>query len=254
MRRAEIRRILRTQRSATVEELCSLLKASPATIRRDLAALEENAEIERSHGGAVVPLLRSAEQNFAQRESRDAAEKQAIAAAILPLIEAGSTLFLNDGSTVMAIAKAIVEAGIEVFVATPAVNVAAKLAESDAVTACLLGGFVRQSSLATSGPFAEAMAAQINADLAIISPDALHPERGITFINAEDAALARRMAAQSRHVTVAATSAKLLSVARVGSIPLTAVSRLVLGCHIQDVPQAIADCGAEILAVRSLPQ
>ncbi|WP_081852812.1 DeoR/GlpR family DNA-binding transcription regulator [Bosea sp. 117] len=248
VRRAEIRRILRTQQAATVEELCALLNASPATIRRDLAALEQNEELERSRGGAVVPLLREAEQNFAQREARDAAEKQAIAEAAVPLLVPGSTLFLNDGSTVMAIAKVIVESGIELFVATPAVNVAATLSESPEVTACLLGGFVRQTSLATSGPFAEAMAAQINADLAIISPDGVHPEQGLTFMNAQDAALARRMAEQSRRVLVVATRPKLMSVARVSGLPLGRAHQLMVGCPLGEVPQGMREAGIDIVS------
>lgn len=248
VRRAEIRRILRTQQAATVEELCEMLHASPATIRRDLAALEKNEELERSHGGAVVPLLREAEQNFAQREARDAAEKRAIAEAVVPLLIPGSTLFLNDGSTVMAIAKVIVESGIELFVATPAINVASTLAESPTVTACLLGGFVRQTSLATAGPFAEAMAAQINADLAIISPDGLHPEQGLTFVNAQDAALARRLAEQSRRTTIVATRSKLMAVTRVKGFGIDMADRLVVGCERADVPAGLRDIGLEIVS------
>ncbi len=248
VRRAEIRRILRSQKSATVEELCALLQASPATIRRDLAALADNDELERSHGGAVVPLLREAEQNFAQRESIDAEEKQAIAEAVLPLLAPGSTLFLNDGSTVMAIAKLIVESEIELFVATPAVNVAAKLSESRFVTACLLGGFVRQTSLATSGPFAEAMAAQINADLAIISPDGLHPEHGLTFLNAEDAALAKRMVAQSRKIAAVATVPKLMSVKRVAGVAWANIDHLVCGCSRAEIPTALTESGVNIIS------
>lgn len=247
VRRAEIRRILRTRQAATVDELCALLGASPATIRRDLAVLEKGEELKRSHGGAVVPLLRPAEQNFAQREAIDASEKQAIAEAVAPMLAPGSTLFLNDGSTVMAIAKAIVASGIELFVATPAVNVASTLSENPAVTVCLLGGFVRRTSLATSGPFAEAMAAQINADLAIISPDGFHPEQGATFFNAQDAALARRLGEQSRRVMIVATKPKLMSVARVGGIVPGEVDQLLVGCPLADVPSALRQSGVEIL-------
>jgi DeoR/GlpR family transcriptional regulator of sugar metabolism len=231
-----------------VEELCRLVNASPATIRRDLLALESNEELERSHGGAVVPLLREAEQNFAQREALDAEEKRAIAEALVPLLVSGSTLFLNDGSTVMAIAKAIVASGIDLFIATPAVNVSATLAESPAVTACLLGGFVRQTSLATSGPFAEAMAGQINADIAVLSPDGLHPEQGMTFINAQDAALARRMAEQSRHVVAVATRSKMMSVARVGGIPISRIDQMVAGCPLVDVPEGLRQSGLDIIS------
>lgn len=225
-----------------------MLNASPATIRRDLAALEGNDGLERSRGGAVVPLLREAEQNFAQRESLDADEKQAIADALVPRLVPASTLFLNDGSTVMAIARTIVGSGLEFFIATPAVNVAATLAESSSVTACLLGGFVRQTSLATSGPFAEAMAGQINADLAILSPDGLHPEQGLTFVNAQDAALARRMAEQARRVVVVATRAKMMSVARVGGLPMDSLHQLVVGCPVEDVPPQLRQSGIEIIS------
>lgn len=248
MRQAEIRRLLRTRQSVTVEELCTLMNASPATIRRDLVALERNDELERSRGGAVAPLLREAEQNFAQREAIDAEEKRAIAEALIPTLSQGSTLFMNDGSTVMAIAKLIVESGMELFIATPAVNVAATLAESASVTACLLGGFVRQKSLATSGPFAEAMASQINADLAVLSPDGLHPEQGMTFINAQDAALARRMAEQSRRVVAVATRSKMMSVARVGGISIDNIDQLIVGCPLSEVPSDLCDGGPDIIS------
>lgn len=44
----------RTGRMVTVQELCDSLYASPATIRRDLAALESYNLITRTHGGAVL--------------------------------------------------------------------------------------------------------------------------------------------------------------------------------------------------------
>src|SRR5262245_62328736 len=175
-RRADLRRLMLAHETASVEELCAMLAASPATIRRDLAALEAEGALARTHGGAALQVARMADQDFAQRELQDVEEKQRIAEATVRLVPTGSTIFMNDGSTVMAVAKAIVSAGIEVFVATPAVNVAMKLAESATVTSCLLGGFMRTTSLATSGHFTEAMAAQINADFAIISTDAVSVE------------------------------------------------------------------------------
>lgn len=240
VRHAEIRRILRTKQAATVEELCNLLGASPATIRRDLIALEKSDGLERSRGGAALPSLREAEQNFARREAREAEEKISIAEAVVSRLAPGSALFLNDGSTVMAVAKVIVERNIEFFVATPAINVASTLTASPKITACLLGGFVRATSLATSGPFAETMVSQINADVAIISPDGLHPEQGLTFANAHDASLARRMADQSRHVMVVATRSKLMSVSRVTGLPINRVHELVVGCPLADVPLPIS--------------
>jgi DeoR/GlpR family transcriptional regulator of sugar metabolism len=226
-RQAEIRRLLLTQEEASIEDLARRLGASPATIRRDLDLLETEAPIERTHGGARIRPIRQAEQDFAARESQDILEKQAIAAAVMRLITPRSTIFLNDGSTIMAIAKAILAAGIEVFAATPAVNVATKLSEGDGVTSCLLGGIVRQSSLATAGPFTDSMAAQINADLAIISPDGIHAESGATFIHPQDAALARRMSERSEKTIVVATASKLQKRERINALGVTAIHTLV---------------------------
>jgi DeoR/GlpR family transcriptional regulator of sugar metabolism len=226
-RQAEIRRILLTQEEASIDDLVQRLRASPATIRRDLDLLETEAPIERTHGGARIRPIRQAEQNFAARESQDIHEKQAIAAAVLEMITPRSTVFLNDGSTIMAIAKAILGEGIEVFVATPAVNVASKLSEGSGVTSCLLGGIVRQTSLATAGPFTDSMAAQINADLAIISPDGIHASAGATFVHPQDAALARRMSERSAKTIVVATASKLQRRERINALAPSEIDTLV---------------------------
>jgi len=52
LRRRALERELSIRGAASVAELCKLLGASPATIRRDLAALEEEGIIKRGYGGA----------------------------------------------------------------------------------------------------------------------------------------------------------------------------------------------------------
>ncbi len=250
-RRSEIRKLLMARETLSVDELCDLLQASPATIRRDLAHLQDSLGIERTHGGAAMQSVRPAEQNFAYRESLDAEEKRAIADAALAAIPPGSTVFMNDGSSIMAIAKAIVAAGIEVFVATPAVNVATKLAENPKATVCLLGGFVRQTSLATSGPFAEAMAAQINADLAFISPDGLGAQTGLTFTHTHDAALAKCMAGRAQRVIAIAVAAKLARTERISALPLSAVSEIITGCGDTAILQNLRHSGAKLTLVQA---
>jgi DeoR/GlpR family transcriptional regulator of sugar metabolism len=234
----------------SVDELCDLVQASPATIRRDLAHLQDSLGIERTHGGAAMQALRPAEQNFAYRESQDMDEKRGIAAAALAAIPAGSTIFMNDGSSIMAIAKAIVAAGIEVFVATPAVNVATKLSENPKATVCLLGGFVRQTSLATSGPFAEAMAAQINADIAFISPDGLTADAGLSFTHAADAALAKCMASRAQHVVAIAVASKLTRTERIAALPAAAVHEVITGCSDESVLQGLRRRGVKLTQVQ----
>src|SRR5262245_8238092 len=248
-RQGEIKRLLLAHGALSVEELCALVSASPASIRRDLAHLQSSVGIARTHGGAAMQSVRPAEQNFAYRESQDVEEKRAIAEAALTLITPGSTIFMNDGSSIMAIAKAIVASGIELFVATPAVNVATTLSENPKATVCLLGGFLRQTSLATSGPFAEAMTAQINADLALISPDGLSAEGGLTFGNASDAALARCMADRAGRTIAIAVAAKLRQTERIGALPLSAIDEIITGCQDSVLLNTLRKRGAKLTLV-----
>src|SRR5208282_697899 len=79
-RRFRIRELLSRERTVTASELIRTLGVTAATIRRDLAVLEQEGVLERSHGGAVS---RTSSTNFQPsyealgRSNR--AEKQAIA-------------------------------------------------------------------------------------------------------------------------------------------------------------------------------
>ena len=46
-RQKDILRLLQERKSMTVKELCAVLYASPATVRRDLAALEQIGLLQR---------------------------------------------------------------------------------------------------------------------------------------------------------------------------------------------------------------
>jgi DeoR/GlpR family transcriptional regulator of sugar metabolism len=59
------------------------------------------------------------------------------------------------------------------------------------------------------------MAAQINADIALISPDGVSATHGISFAHADDAALAHKLIAQARCTAVVATAAKFQRIGRI---------------------------------------
>ena len=93
-RRRAIQRALTAHGVLSVEELCRLVQASPATVRRDLAELEREQVVERSFGGAALKVERPAEQAFAVREEQETAGKHQIAAAVLTSIPLGATTAL----------------------------------------------------------------------------------------------------------------------------------------------------------------
>ena len=99
-RQEEILEILNSKKSATVEELASELFVSGATIRRDLATMEQKGLLKRSHGGAILFHSSAEESPFAIREQENTAAKRAIAALAFGLLKNGDTVFLDSSSTV----------------------------------------------------------------------------------------------------------------------------------------------------------
>ena len=91
----------------TYRELEALLDASPATIRRDLARLEDAGSIVRVHGGAKLtegpraPVLQLAGTPFDQSINRNMAAKRAIGAAAAARCEPGEGVMIDGGTTTL---------------------------------------------------------------------------------------------------------------------------------------------------------
>ncbi len=247
LRRRTLEREISVRGVASVSELCTLLGASPATIRRDLAALEKEGSIKRGYGGAAARSIRPAEEALAVREHKHVDAKRAIARTTVQLIGPGETLFLNDGSTILALARELAASRIEVFVATPAVNLPSILVANPAISICLLGGFIRATSLATGGPFAERMVEQINADLAIMSCDAFDTTNGMCFTNAEDAALACKMTTKAKRRIALVHSEKFNWRARISAVPLNDIDVLVTERLSPDLIAELQRAGIEVI-------
>ena len=106
---AQILALMAEKRTATVQELCEALNASESTIRRDLNELDRLGKVNKVHGGATLPdsQFRADEPTMAAKESLAVAEKRAIANAAAALITAEDFVYLDAGSTTLALARAI---------------------------------------------------------------------------------------------------------------------------------------------------
>jgi len=226
-RRRALRRKIAEHGEVSVNELCGLLNASAATIRRDLAILAQEGKVKRGYGGASVPSMRPAEEDLAIRAQKFVSEKQAMARVAIEFIEPGNTIFLSDGSTMLALARDIALVEFELFVATPAANISEILVSNPNITVCLLGGFVRQTSHATGGHFTEAMVDQINADLVIASCDALSLSDGMCYNHSLDAALTKKMFAKASRSMTVVNHAKIDTKARICGVPFTDIDIIV---------------------------
>lgn len=246
-RRLAIQRQALLDGTVTVETLARTLDVSVATIRRDLTSLEEEGLVRRTHGGAVFHPPRGADQAMDLREQIDPEAKARIARTAMQLIEPDQTVVMNDGSTVLALARELVAARMALTVVTAGVNVAVTLSESPAITAYLLGGTVRHRTLGTSGPFAEAMLQSFNPDTALIAAEGFSVDEGLTYSYETDSALARLMHTRATTTVVLATGRKLLQRDRITAIVARQVDVLITDCSDRAVLDPFEQIGVRVI-------
>lgn len=194
--------------SVQVEDLSRHFGVSVATVRRDLDQLDQSGLITRTYGGAVIGNLR-AEQTLREREVSHAAEKDAIARAAVELVQPGSTVFLDAGTTTGQLSRYLVNVpGVTVL--TNGLNALNVLAGSDSdINVIALGGSVRRTNQAMIGPIAESVVRSVQADIAFLGTDCLTVERGISSRTLEQNSLKSLMMAHSRRSVIVTDSSKL---------------------------------------------
>ncbi len=144
----------------TIAELAGELQVSEATVRRDLQSLEDRGAAHRVHGGAVrVEDDEKDEPLFQEKTSIRANEKERIAEAALALVEEGDSIYLDGGSTVLALAK-LLHNRKNITVVTNSLMAAAELMESHHRLIMIGGEFRRLSRTlvgALTSPIGEAL-------------------------------------------------------------------------------------------------
>jgi DeoR/GlpR family transcriptional regulator of sugar metabolism len=201
---AELRKAGRVE----VAQLAEALNVSEDTVRRDLRALAAAGHLQKTHGGAVA--LDPARMSWATRADVAGQAKAAIADAAAALLEPNHTAMLDAGSTVLALAHALVgEHELRpLTIVTNSLDVALALDGEAGVTLVLSGGQWDPRSRYLVGPGAVAGIGRYRADWAFLGACALHPLVGATSVDALDAEVKRTMAATSLRVAVLADSTK----------------------------------------------
>jgi DeoR/GlpR family transcriptional regulator of sugar metabolism len=117
-RQAKIRERFVERPGVSIPELARQFGVSEMTIRRDLAALEEKSQIQRTHGGAVLTERMMLEFDYRDRRDTNRGAKNAIAAAARKLVRPGQRLILDTGTTTLELAARLRD-GVDLTVITP---------------------------------------------------------------------------------------------------------------------------------------
>lgn len=179
-RRFRIREILTTQRTVSAADLKAMLGVTAATIRRDLAVLEQEGVLVRSHGGAVSRTSSTSFQPSYEVLGRsNRAEKQAIAREAGRLILDGDTIFLEGSTTVYELAQRILHHS-RLTVVTNSPLIVCQLQRSPNVTVMCTGGDLQKDVFYLSGLWAQRSISEIRVDKAMIGVSAIDPVYGLS--------------------------------------------------------------------------
>jgi DeoR/GlpR family transcriptional regulator of sugar metabolism len=179
---------------------------SEDAIRRDLRSLAAEGLCRRVYGGAL-PVVAGATP-MAARIGEDMHRKKALAAAGIEFIEQGSFVFVDNGSSNLALVESL-PANLDLTIATSSITVAAALQQRDDIDLLLVGGIVdRMVGGAVDGTAIEAVS-RLNIDLCLLGACALSVGGGVSAFDMADADFKRTLAGRSRRTIVLATNDKL---------------------------------------------
>ncbi|BDG60156.1 DeoR/GlpR family DNA-binding transcription regulator [Caldinitratiruptor microaerophilus] len=222
-RRDRIVRELRKDRFLSVTELAGRLGASISTIRRDLAELEQEGVIVRTHGGAGLNTAGlPKEMAGSVRALQQVPQKQSIGRATARLLANMSTAILDGGTTTLEVARAL-NPTRHLRVITDSVEIAWELRDRENVTVILTGGIMRRSAYNLFGSLAEQALAGLHAEVCVMGCSGLSLTEGLTKHDIEALPVRRRMVEVSSRLIVVADSTKL---GRVGLVAVCGVDRI----------------------------
>ncbi|MFJ6322615.1 MULTISPECIES: DeoR/GlpR family DNA-binding transcription regulator [unclassified Rhizobium] len=224
-RKALILDRLRRDGQVIAKALADDLDLSEDTIRRDLREMAAEKLLKRVHGGAL-PLSPEL-PDFSARQAVSSDEKRRLGAFAACMIEPGQTVFLDGGTTNAEIVRHLPK-DLAVTIVTHSPTIAGELEHHPAVDVILIGGKLYKHSMVATGAAAMAAIASIRADIFFLGVTAVHPARGVSTGDFEEAAIKRHIAECSAETYVLGTAEKLDAASPCQILPMTDISGLIV--------------------------
>ena len=246
-----IEEFIKTNRTASIEALAETFEVSKATVRRDLAVLEEERKIKLTRGGAVALAKGTThEPSYYIKRHLNSQEKNNIARAASELIQHGETVIIDSSTTALNM-PGYLNGKKGLTVATNDLLIAAAFAEEATDTSVVvLGGTVRKNYFTMFGYFAEMALNQIRADKAFMGVDSIDLERGCMLSNIEEASLKRKIISAARELIIICTHDKFSTEGFINICDMKDISTVVTGKELaDDIYKRYMDAGVHIIRV-----
>ena len=207
------------------EDIARIFDVSPATVRRDLAALERRGLIERIWGRARVRSPIRYLEDFKAVADKEAAAKRAIAAAASRHVRDGMLIGLSGGTTCTELARWL--RGKPITVVTNAINVATELYNHSLTKVIVTGGALNSYSYELVGEMVGYTLQEYRLDLAFVGCSGITPDFGFSMRDHLESAIARAFLGVSARAVVVADHSKVGQKTLAKFAPFSAAERLI---------------------------
>mgnify|MGYP001038423329 CR=1 FL=1 len=213
-RHQRILSLLKSSNQVSANDLAELLDVSRETVRRDLLDLEGSGQIDRVHGGAVLKR-KDNEAPFEARKGAHHRAKQDIARKAVSLIEPGSSIMVDAGTTTTVFGEVLAKLS-GIMVVTNSIDIAQTIrAAGSDIDLILLGGQLVSDVPATYGELTLSEIARFNVDQVFIAPVAVDVSDGAFSFEIKEAEVARAMVARACETVILCDRSKLSATSRV---------------------------------------
>ncbi|MCC6604094.1 MAG: substrate-binding domain-containing protein [Anaerolineae bacterium] len=234
-RRQNILRILAEKPGIRVTQLAEQLAVSEGTIRNDLTALEEEQQVRRVRGGAVLVEPETPLPGMSQVVNAEA--KQRIARWAAEMVEEGSTILLDASTTVQFMIPHLREHQ-RLTIVTNGLETARQVARNTSHTVVLVGGMLNRSGNATTGLLGLEMLKNMHIHAAYVSAVGFDFEAGLTERHIEEAQLKEAMLASIPRIIALVGSNKI---GALGTLPFARPERISHFLTDSEVPAGFVD-------------
>ena len=238
LRSPEIIKLANQQSIVRVEELAVYFNVSLQTIRKDLNELCSDGQLERVHGGAIIPShIENIE--YEQRKKINLLGKQAIGQECAKNIPNEICLFMGIGTSTETVAKLLLEHK-NLLIVTNNLNIANVLKNNTKSEVVITGGNLRKSDGALIGQPALETIKNFKFDLAILGCSALDREGNMLDFDTQEILVNQSIISQADKTYLLADHTKFLRKA-----PVKIATLSIIECFLTDnklEPELLEKC------------
>lgn len=250
-RRRRAIKLIRETGSVTVAALEAEFGISPMTARRDLAILEQEGRVQRTHGGAILPGFAAHEDSFQHRMEEAPVAKERLARAVTALLRPGETIFLDSSTTAYYAVRQILAESLPVTLLTNCVPIMELVADKEAphVDVVGMGGSMRKLTRSTVGPHTVRTVMGHFADKTLLSINGLTAEGHLTDPDTLEAEVKRAMIEHSDEPILLVDGSKFEHRSLSVVAHVSDMARVLAADAPEDRLRSLAEMGAEIVRV-----